>query len=64
MADTRRVLFLSRRNAARSQIAEALLRYIGGARFQALSAGSRPGGTVHPQALETLRRHGDRKSVV
>lgn len=39
-------------------MAEALVNSLGGGRYRAMSAGSRPAGYVHPKALETLRRHG------
>jgi len=39
-------------------MAEALLRHLGGERFQALSAGSHPAGYVHDLALEAMRRMG------
>lgn len=39
-------------------MAEALINHLGGGRYEAYSAGSRPAGYVHPKALETLRRHG------
>ena len=60
--DTLRVLFLCTHNAARSQMAEALLkqkadRLVPG-RFEVASAGSHPGAAVHPLALQTLSEHG------
>ncbi|MGQ9650486.1 MAG: arsenate reductase ArsC [Phycisphaerae bacterium] len=52
------VLFLCTGNSCRSQMAEALLRHLGGEKFRALSAGSHPAGYVHDLALETMRRMG------
>ncbi|PIP02626.1 MAG: protein-tyrosine-phosphatase [Zetaproteobacteria bacterium CG12_big_fil_rev_8_21_14_0_65_54_13] len=49
-----RVLFLSRNNATRSQIAEYLLNHMGRGRFVAQSAGSAP-SLVNPLAVDVLK---------
>jgi arsenate reductase len=49
-----RVLFVCSANAARSQMAEALLRSLGGPEFEVHSAGVRPHEKVHPLATRVL----------
>ena len=57
MGDRKRVLILCTGNSARSQMAEGLLRQIGGARFQVWSAGTKP-SHVRPEAVEVMREMG------
>jgi arsenate reductase len=52
-----RVLFLCTGNSARSQIAEALLKDVGGPDFEVYSAGTRPKG-VNPLTLRVLQERG------
>ena len=52
-----RVLFVCIHNSARSQMAEAFLNRIGGARFRAESAGFEP-GTLNPLVVEVMKESG------
>lgn len=54
----KRVLFLCTGNSARSQMAEALLKFIGGTDFEVYSAGTRPQSEVNPFAIEALKEKG------
>jgi arsenate reductase (thioredoxin) len=53
-----KILFLCTGNACRSQMAEAILRHLGGGRFFVASAGSHPAGYVHPLAITALDQLG------
>jgi arsenate reductase len=57
MSERKRVLILCTGNSARSQMAEGLLRELGGGRFEVQSAGTRP-GSVRPEAVEVMREVG------
>jgi arsenate reductase len=52
-----RVLFLCTHNSARSQMAEGLLRHLGGGRFEAYSAGTEA-TRVRPLAIEAMAELG------
>jgi protein-tyrosine-phosphatase len=52
------VLFICSGNSARSIFAEALLRDLGQGKFQAFSAGTRPGTALNPMAIDVLQRNG------
>ncbi|MFP4322725.1 MAG: ArsR family transcriptional regulator [Anaerolineales bacterium] len=52
-----RVLYLCTRNSARSQMAEGLLRHMGGENVRVYSAGSEP-AFVHPLAVQVMSERG------
>lgn len=54
----RKVLFLCTGNSCRSQMAEAIVNARLGDQWQAFSAGTKPAGFVHPQALAALAEIG------
>lgn len=54
---TQRILFLCTHNSARSQMAEGLLRHLGGSRFEVYSAGTEA-TTVRPQAIQVMHELG------
>lgn len=52
------VLFLCTGNSARSVLAERLINDLGGGKWMAYSAGSKPTGTVNPLSIEILKEKG------
>jgi arsenate reductase len=54
----KKVLFLCTGNSCRSQMAEAIVNARMGAEWQAVSAGTKPAGFVHPKALAALSEIG------
>ena len=54
MSETKRVLILCTGNSARSQMAEGLLRDLGGDAFEVESAGVAP-SSLRPEAVEAMR---------
>lgn len=55
-----KVLFLCTGNSCRSQMAEAIVNARLGDKWEAVSAGTKPAGYVHPKALEALSEIGIR----
>jgi arsenate reductase (thioredoxin) len=58
--EKQRVLFLCTGNSARSQMAEAIVNARLGDQWQAVSAGTKPTGYVHPKAVQALSEIGIR----
>ncbi|TXT55398.1 MAG: Arsenate reductase [Candidatus Thorarchaeota archaeon] len=54
----KRILFVCTKNAARSQIAEGLLKLLGKAEYEVSSAGLEEAPEVHPLAITVLRERG------
>ncbi len=54
----RKVLFLCTGNSCRSQMAEAIVNYRLGEMWDAVSAGTKPAGYIHPKALAALAEIG------
>ena len=54
----KKVLFLCTGNSCRSQMAEAIVNARLGDTWQAVSAGTKPAGYVHPKALAALAEIG------
>jgi arsenate reductase len=58
MTTKKRILFLCTGNAARSQMAEGLMRAFYGDKIDVVSAGSHAAGFVHPLAIQALAEIG------
>jgi arsenate reductase len=54
----RKVLFLCTGNSARSQMAEGMVNHYLGANWEAVSAGTKPSGYVHPLAVRAMAELG------
>ncbi|MFM8875472.1 MAG: arsenate reductase ArsC [Anaerolineae bacterium] len=54
----KKVLFICTGNSCRSQMAEAIVNARMGAEWQAVSAGTKPAGYIHPKALAALSEIG------
>lgn len=54
----KRVLILCTGNSCRSQMAEGLWRELGAGEWEAVSAGSKPAGYVHPLAVQAMAEIG------
>jgi arsenate reductase len=54
----KKVLFLCTGNSCRSQMAEAIVNYRLGENWEAVSAGTKPAGYIHPKALAALAEIG------
>lgn len=54
----KRVLFLCTGNSCRSQMAEAIVNARMGDAWEAVSAGTKPAGYVHPRAIQVLQEIG------
>jgi arsenate reductase (thioredoxin) len=60
----KKILFLCTGNSARSIISECLLNHMGGNKFNAYSAGSKPTGKVNTYAIQTLIKNNVNYSYV
>lgn len=58
MTDKPSVLFVCVHNAGRSQMAAAYLEALGGGKVEVRSAGSAPGNSVNPAAVEAMAEEG------
>jgi arsenate reductase len=56
--EKKKVLILCTGNSCRSQMAEAIWNQLGRDEWEAVSAGSKPAGYVHPMAIKLMKNRG------
>ena len=58
LASRKKIMFICRENACRSQMAAAFTRYLAGDKIEAISCGSNPADTINPDMAEVMEEMG------